>query len=181
MPHGPLRPQQTEDRVVRLLRAVVPIKQRRRLSRPPRLRISNTPLSNPDTLLHIQTRLHHSGVIRRVRILDIKLCDRDLTDTSTRQERKCALSAPSTTGAQVGLRADTVDGDALRDPRLDFVGETLRLGVVGRVEVVVVDVQFGVRIGFPRRFEGDADEVLTQDVVEDALAETSVLCMTGSV
>ncbi|KAG8627444.1 hypothetical protein KVT40_004927 [Elsinoe batatas] len=46
----------------------------------------------------------------------------------------------------MGLGADTVNGDALAAPLLDLVDETLELGGVGVVEVVVVDVQLCVGV-----------------------------------
>ena len=45
-----------------------------------------------------------------------------------------------------------------------------RLGLL-----VLVDIQLGVRVCCPGGFEGNADKVFFQDVVEDRAAETSVL------
>jgi hypothetical protein len=75
----------------------------------------------------------------------------------------------------VGLRADTVDGDTGGPPRLDVLDHGLGLGVVGRVEVVVVDVQLGSGVSLAGGLEGDLDEVLAEDVVEDGGAEAAVL------
>lgn len=49
-------------------------------------------------------------------------------------------------GREMGLRADAVNGDTGGAPRLDLGNQTLGLGVGGRVEVVVVDVEFGVGV-----------------------------------
>lgn len=50
-----------------------------------------------------------------------------------------------------------------------------RLGVVWVVEVVVVDVENGVRVRLAGGLEGDADKVLAEDLREDGLAEGAVL------
>lgn len=89
------------------------------------------------------------------------------------------LRTTGTASAQVGLRADAVDGDALGDPLLDFVGETLGLRIAGRVEVIVIDVQLRVWVGLSGGLEGDADEVLAEDIGEDAGAEAAVLWKSG--
>lgn len=41
--------------------------------------------------------------------------------------------------------------------------------------LVVVDVQLGVGVGGARSFEGEADKVLAEDVVEDRGPERAVL------
>jgi hypothetical protein len=50
----------------------------------------------------------------------------------------------------------------------------LGLGVRRGVKVVVVDVELCVGVGGAGGFEGDLDEVLAKDVVEDAGAEVAV-------
>lgn len=72
------------------------------------------------------------------------------------------------------LGADAVDGDARGGPRLDLGDHACRLGVVGRVEVVVVDVELRSGVGGAGGGEGDFDEVFPEDVVEDGGAEVAV-------
>jgi len=75
----------------------------------------------------------------------------------------------------VGLRTDTVDWDTGGTPLLDLGDHALGLAVRGTVEVVVVDVQLGSWVGGLGSLKGNADEVLTENVVENALAEGTVL------
>lgn len=49
------------------------------------------------------------------------------------------------------------------------------LGVARRVEVIVVQVEDGVRVSRTRSLEGDGYEVLAQDLGEDGRAERAVL------
>jgi len=75
----------------------------------------------------------------------------------------------------VALRADAVNGDSGGDPLLDVLDHAVGdLGVVGAVEVVVVDVQLGVGVGGAGGVEGDLDEVLAKHLGEDAVAERAV-------
>ena len=72
-------------------------------------------------------------------------------------------------------RTNAIDGDTSGDPLLDLGGETGKLGVGGAVEVVVVNVQLGVGSGLLGGVEGNADELLAQDLGEDGVAEGTVL------
>ena len=75
----------------------------------------------------------------------------------------------------MALGADAVNGSAGGDPLVDVLDHAAgQLGGVGAVEVVVVDVQLGVRVGRAGRLEGDRDHVLAEDVVEGAAAEGAV-------
>lgn len=75
----------------------------------------------------------------------------------------------------MGLGTNTIDGDAGGDPLLDMGDETSGLGVSGRVQVVVVDVQLGVGVGGAGGLKGNADVVFTDDLHEDVVAESTVL------
>lgn len=79
-------------------------------------------------------------------------------------------------GEAEGRLTNAVDGPPLREPLLDMVRHAARrLGVVRVVEVVVVDVEDGVRVRLSGGLEGDADEVLAEDLREDGLPEGAVL------
>lgn len=73
------------------------------------------------------------------------------------------------------LGANAIDGNTSGDPLLDLGRKTSKLGVRGRVKVVVVDVTLSIRSGLLGGLESDADKVLTQDTGEDGVAEGTVL------
>lgn len=76
----------------------------------------------------------------------------------------------------MGLCADTVDGNALRHPLVDVVDHTPgHFGIVGNVEVVVVDVELRVGVGGASGAEGDSDEVFAQHAAEYAVSKVAVL------
>ena len=76
----------------------------------------------------------------------------------------------------MSLGADTVNRNALGEPLVDLFDHAPGdLGVVGIVQVVVVDVELGVRISGSCGAEGDANKVLAKDTAEDAIAERAVL------
>ena len=72
-------------------------------------------------------------------------------------------------------RTNAIDGDTSGDPLFDLGGETGELGVGGAVEVVVVNVELGVRGGLLSSVESDADKLLAQDLGEDGVTEGTVL------
>jgi hypothetical protein len=72
-------------------------------------------------------------------------------------------------------RTNAIDGDTSGDPLLNLGGKTGELGVGGAVEVVVVDVELSIGSGLLGSVESDADELLTQDLGEDGLTESTVL------
>jgi hypothetical protein len=74
-----------------------------------------------------------------------------------------------------GRRTNAIDGDTGGDPLLNLSGETGKLRVGGAVEVVIVNVQLGVGGGLLSSVESDADELLTQDLGEDGVTESTVL------
>jgi hypothetical protein len=76
----------------------------------------------------------------------------------------------------MGLRADTVNWNSLRQPLVDVVDHTAgHLGVVGDVEVVIVDVELCGRVGGASGAEGDANKVLAKHAAENAVPEVTVL------
>jgi hypothetical protein len=142
----------------------------------PTYRISDSPDSDANTSRGIHTCLGHRGVVCSGRSLDVQLCDGDLLDARGGEGLEGAGDVAPLAGAQVGLAADAVDGHAGRDPLLDVRDHARgQLGVRGRVEVVVVDVQHGVRVGLARGLEGDAYKVLAKHVGKDRGAEGAVL------
>lgn len=93
----------------------------------------------------------------------------------------------------MGLGAHAVDGNAGGDPLLDLADKAGGLGVGGAIEamkevgqsqvqrtpivrnlLVVVDVQLRVGIGGTSGLEGNADEVLAEDIVEDGRPEGAI-------
>lgn len=76
----------------------------------------------------------------------------------------------------MGLAANAINGNALGEPLVDFLNHSPgHFGVVGDVEVVVVDVEFRSRIGGTCGAEGDADKVLAENTAEDTIAEGAIL------
>lgn len=74
-----------------------------------------------------------------------------------------------------GRRTNAIDGHTSGDPLLNLSGEAGKLRVGGAVEVVIVNVQLGVRGGLLSSVESDADELLAQDLGEDGVTEGTVL------
>jgi len=75
----------------------------------------------------------------------------------------------------MALGPNTVDRDALGNPLVDVGNHSGGdLGVVGNVEVVVIDVQLGGRVSGARCSEGNANKVLAENTAEDAVAECAV-------
>lgn len=66
----------------------------------------------------------------------------------------------------MGLRTDTVDGDAIGNEALDERYKRIDLGT-SVVEVVVVDKELCGGVGLFGGAEGKVDEFGTEDVVED--------------
>ena len=74
------------------------------------------------------------------------------------------------------MRADAVDGDALRNPFVDVVDHAFcYFCVVRDVEVVVVDIQLRIRVRCPGRSESNSNKVLTQNSLEVTIAQVAVL------
>jgi len=81
----------------------------------------------------------------------------------------------------MGLRADAVDGNALRDPLVHEADHAGCLCVVGNVKVVIVDVEFGVGISGTGGAEGDTDEIFAEDASEDAVSSQVAVFAVGVV
>jgi hypothetical protein len=75
----------------------------------------------------------------------------------------------------MGGKRKTSTATYLRNPLVDQVDHAAGLSVVGAVQVVVVDVELGIRVGGAGSAERDANEVLTEDTRENAVAEASIL------
>lgn len=74
----------------------------------------------------------------------------------------------------MALGPDAVDGHASVAPRFDTGDEACGLGVGGRVEVVVIDPQFCVRVGGAGGAEGERDVVFSYDGEEGGLPQCAV-------
>lgn len=90
-------------------------------------------------------------------------------------ESESGLSTSSTALRQVHLGTDTVD--ELRSRTVDLLNEVNKSGQLGvdAIQVVVVNVELGVGVGFSGSLEGDGDEALAEDVREDGGAQGTVL------
>ena len=73
------------------------------------------------------------------------------------------------------LAANTVNGNASGAPLLDVLDHTLGLSVVGKIKVVVVDVQLGRGVSSTSSLKDNADAVLTDDLHPVALLESTIL------
>jgi hypothetical protein len=163
--------QRSNKRSVRRLRLEATVEEERVLTRPPGLSVRDTPSSNTNTVVKVKASLGDSLVVGSRSASNVKLGDSDLRSDSSKSLEGVGGAAGR---GQVGLRANAVDGNAGGDPLLDFGGEAGELGVGGAVEVVVVDVELGVRCGLLGSVESDADEFLAQDLGEDGVAEGTV-------
>lgn len=138
-------------------------------------RIAHTPNSNTNTLGLAQAPLGNSSIITRIVTLDIELRDGDLLDIGSSKRLNGSGKVVAASGADVALGADAVDGHAGGHPLVDMLDHAPgQLGGVGAVEVVVVDVQLGVRVSRAGRLEGNRDHVFAEDVVEGTAAEGAV-------
>lgn len=73
------------------------------------------------------------------------------------------------------MLTNAVNGNAGGEPLLDVRDHAVgQLGVVGIVQVVVVDVEFGVGVSLARSLEGDAHEILAQDAIEDRVPHGAI-------
>jgi hypothetical protein len=144
----------------------------------PRLAVGNTPLGDTNTVLGLDTGVDDLDVAGGVRPGKIKLGHRTLGGSSAdglEGSRDVVRVVEGTGLSEMGLGTNTINGDAGGDPLLDVRDESGGLGVSGRVEVVVVDVELGVGVGSAGGLEGDADVVLTDNLHEDVVAESAVL------
>lgn len=138
-------------------------------------RITNTPNSDTDTLGLVQTSLGDSSIIASVVTLDIELRDRNLLYIGSSKRLDGGGEVAAASSIDVALSTNAVDGYAGSHPLVDVLDHACGyLGVVGAVEVVVVDVKLSVRVSCPGCLEGDRDHVFAEDLVEDAAAEGAV-------
>jgi hypothetical protein len=172
-PHRQASLQNAANSIVGRLSLETSIKHQRAVLGAPAVLIANAPNRNTNTVLDIQTSLDNRLVITRARTRNIELRDGALLGDSA-QRGKCGLDASGLAGAQVGLGADAVDGDAGGGPGFDLGGHAFGFAVRGAVEVVVVDVEFCGGVGGLGGFEGELDEGFAEDVVEDGGAEGAV-------
>ena len=110
----------------------------------------------------------------RERHADIELGDGNL-DTSSRERRELRLEVGrDLADDEMALESDTIERHAGGLEGLDEVEQRrgLRAGVLN---VVLVDVELGVRIGRTRCLKGDADVGGTEGVVEDVRAPCTVI------
>ena len=129
----------------------------------------------------METGVHDSEVIVGGGTRDVELGDGNLLDVGRSESPQGSGNTrgrvPSTGSGQVGLGSDAVDWNALGEPLVDFFDHAPGdFGVVGNVEVVVVDVELGGRISGTCCAEGDADKVLAENTAEDAVTKRAVLC-----
>ena len=117
--------------------------------------------------------LEERGCSRQVHA-DIELRERDLNTELRERLEVLGDVGWELADDEVGLYADTVDGDTLGLQALDQVLVRSRLRARA-LDVVVVDVQLRVGVGRARSAEGDGDVLLSQGVVEDGVTESAVV------
>jgi hypothetical protein len=192
--------QVAEQGVVSGLGLVVAVEQQRAGLLAPAVLVGNTPDGNANTLgqlksmlacgigfgsrleTYVKTALHDSDVVVGSGTSNVKLSDGDLLDVGASENLESIGNlgggVPSSGSSEMGLRADAVDGDTLRDPLVDLANHAGGLSVGGNVKVVVVDEEFGVGVSGACGTESDANEVLAEHTGEDTLgswAEVAVL------
>lgn len=124
-------------------------------------RIANTPNSDTNTLRFSQAPLGNGNIVILVIALDVQLGDGDLLDARGAKGRDRLSEGGALARLEMALGADAVDGHAGGEPLLDVRHHAVgQLGGRRAVQVVVVDVQLGVRVGGAGCLETDADEVL---------------------
>jgi hypothetical protein len=119
--------------MIRSLRLVIAIKQQRIPTRPPRIRIAESPHRNTDAVRDIQARARRSLVFRGRGALDIELGDGALRRHGAEVPHG-GRDAVGLALREMALRPDAVDGDAGCAPLADFVDHALGFGVGGGVE-----------------------------------------------
>lgn len=158
------------------LSLVLSVEEKAVLLLAPRVLVRDTPDSNTDTLRNVKASLGNGSVVGSRGRADVELSDGNLLYTSGSHLLESSLDTVGGTGVEMGLRTDTVNGDALGDPLLDVSDHTsLELGGVGVVNAVIVDVQLGVGVSSAGSAEGNANELLTQNLSEGrVLAEGTI-------
>lgn len=176
--------------VSRVLGEVLKVQRRRSLARKhtwnPTVWVVEIPNGGSDASLHgdagsdgvlvVNALLCQVGGVGGERKADIKLGLRNLDAGSHEVLEVLDLRLARGGGAddQMGLRADTINLDLLlleaADEFLDGSGL-----VAASLEVVVVDVKLRRRVNLGGSLEGEREVVLADDVVEDGLAEGTVV------
>jgi len=180
-----------------LLLVVVVPEQSRTLTREsagnPRVLIRDTPDSDTNTSLNVHARTNHASISISVGLelllgsrgvhadiklsvsnINVELCEavENLGELCARGSR-CVLSGSALAG-HVSLKTNTVNAKTVRLDQLGDANSTLGLGTTV-LEVVVVVVQLGSRVGSKSHAESNRDESFTNDAVEDAVTVSSVL------
>lgn len=145
--------------------------------------VADTPNGDSNTLSDGQASLGDCGIIilllgqlRGGNILgnaDIELGDGDIQSGSTESDQ-LGLNTTNLAKNQMCLGADTVDGNATGLQSTDEGEELVNL-VAGTIKIVVVDVKLCGRISCTRGLEGNVDEGLAENFVEDRLAEVATV------
>lgn len=145
--------------------------------------VTNTPHGNPDTPRDIQTSLGNGVVIS---LLLRQLCgcdwlentDIELGDSNIQagisKYLQLGLNTANLTKNQVRLRADTVDWDTTRLQSIDK-GDELVDFITRAIKIVVIDVELRCRVCCTRSPEGNIDEILAEDLIEDRLTEVTAV------
>ena len=167
--------QDAAEIVVSSLGLEVRIEQQGRGLLPPAVLVADTPDGDTDTVLEVNASIHCGLVVRGRGSGDVELGDSAFADDGAEVLQRGGVLGDGPAATQVRLRANAVDRNASSDPLGDLRDHTLGLSVVGGVEVVVVDVQLGVRVGLASSLEGSGDETLTQHIVEHGGTEATIL------
>lgn len=104
---------------------------------------------------------------------DVELGDGDVQPGST-ESGQLGLNTTDLAKDQMCLGTDTVDGDAAGLQSGDESKELVDL-VTGTIKIVVVDVELCGRISCACRLEGNVDEGLAENFVENRLAEVAAI------
>lgn len=160
---------------------VVTIEEKRVLAGSPTLLIRNTPDSDTNTLRNLKTTVHDGQIVVGSGPSNVELGDGNLLDVGGSKSSQGSGSArgrvPSTGSGQVRLTADTIDGNALREPLVDVLNHTLgQFSVIGIVNVVVIDVELSIWISGTCSAESNTDKVLSENPGENTIStEVAVL------
>ncbi|KAI6765146.1 hypothetical protein HG531_012245 [Fusarium graminearum] len=140
----------------------------------------NTPDGDANTLGGCETRVDNGDVVVGSSSINVKLGNGNLLDVGTSEDlessRETRGRVPATGLGKMSLGTDAIDGNTLRHPLVDVINHSAgNLGVVGDVEVVVVDVELGSWVGGAGSAESDTDKVLAENLVELTVSHVSVL------
>lgn len=131
-------------------------------------------LASSDDCLVILLLLREEGRRSRKGHPDVELGDSHL-DTESGESFDVLLDVTrKSADNEVTLETDTIEGNVGSLELLDEVLESGRFGT-GTLDVVIVDVEFGIRVGLSGCLEGDRDVVCAEGVVEDVCTEGTVI------